>query len=79
MPRGLRSSGRGGASEGLFEKEPAPPPSEIQNSTAPPSDPGDLIESGVFNASNWAEDSALVRNQRMEVYYDMEPAPDNVP
>ena len=69
----------GGASEGLFEKEPAPPPSEIQNSTASPSAPGDPIEDGVFNASNWSEYIALVRNQGMEVDDDMEPSPDNVP
>ena len=41
-----------GPDEGLFDKEPAPPPSEIQNSAAPPSDPGDPIEAGVFNSSN---------------------------
>ena len=44
-----------GPAEGLFEKYPAPPPSEIQNLTAPPSAPGDPIEYGVFNASNRAE------------------------
>ena len=38
--------------EGLFEKKPTLPPLEIQNSTAPPSAPGDPIEAGVFNASN---------------------------
>ena len=53
--------------EGLFDKEPAPPPSEIKNSTAQPSDPGEPIEGGVFNASNQAEDISLVRNQGLEV------------
>ena len=56
-----------GPSEGLFEKEPAPPPTEIQNSTSPPSAPGDPIEAGVFNTSNWSEDIALVRNQGLDV------------
>ena len=42
-----------GSAEGLFDKEPAPPPPEIQNSTTPQSSPGDPIEAGVFNASNW--------------------------
>ena len=32
--------------EGLFDKEPAPPPQEIQNSTSPPSALGDPIEAG---------------------------------
>ena len=48
--------------EGLFEKEPASTPPEIHNVTATPSAPGDPIESSVFNASNWAEDIALVNN-----------------
>ena len=52
-----------GPSEGLSEKEPAPPPPEIQNSSAPPYAPEDPIEAGVFNASNWTEDIALVRNR----------------
>ena len=46
--------------------------------TAPPSDPGDPIEAGYFNASNRAEYIALVRNQGLEVDDDMELAPDNV-
>ena len=41
-----------GLAEGLFYKEPAPPTPEIQNSTSPPSAPGDPVEDGVFNASN---------------------------
>ena len=61
-----------GPAEGLFYKEPASPPPEIQNSTAPPYAPGDPIEAGVFNASNWAEYIALVRNQDLEVDNDME-------
>ena len=65
--------------EGLFEKEPDSSPSEIHNSTAPPSSPGDPIEAGVFNVANWAEDISLVRNQRLGVDDDMEPSPDNVP
>ena len=65
--------------EGLFEKLPAPPPPEIQNSTASPSAPGDPIEAGVFNTSNRAEDISLVRNQGLEVDDDMELAPGNVP
>ena len=68
-----------GPDEGLFDKEPAPPPPDIQNSTAPPSAPGYPIGAGVFNASNWAEDIALVRNQGLEVDYDMEPPPNNFP
>ena len=42
-----------GPSEGLFDKYPNPTPPEINNFTAPLSDPGDPIEAGVFNASNW--------------------------
>ena len=68
-----------GPAEGLFYKEPAPPLSEIQNDTSPPSAPGDPIGSGVFNAPNWAEDIALVSNQGTEVDYYMEPYPKNVP
>ena len=60
-----------GPDEGLFEKEPAPPPSDIQNSTAPQSAPGDPIEAGVFNASNRSEDVSVVKNQRLEVDDDM--------
>ena len=67
-----------GTVEGLFDKDPVPPPPEIQNSTAPPSSPGEPIESGVFNDSNWSEYIALVRNQGREVDDDMEPAPKNV-
>ena len=59
-----------GPDEGLFDKEHAPHPPEIQNSTAPPSAPGDPIESGVFNASNRAEDISLVRNQALGVDYE---------
>ena len=63
----------------LFEKYPAPPPPEIQNLTGPPSAPGDPIEVGVFNASNWAEEISLVRNRGLEVDYDMEKSLKNVP
>ena len=56
-----------GPVEGLFDKEPAPPPPEIQILTAPQSTPGDPIEVGVFNASNREEYIALVRNQGLEV------------
>ena len=68
-----------GIAEVLSDKYPAPPPPEIQNSNAPPSDPGGSIEAGVLNGSNQAEDISLFRNQGLEVYYDMETAPDNVP
>ena len=47
--------------------------------TVPPSAPGDPIEDVIFNASNRSEDIALVRNQRLEVDDEMEPAPKNVP
>ena len=47
--------------------------------TAPLSAPGHPIESGVFNASNQAEDISLVSNQVLEVDYVMGPAPENVP
>ena len=47
--------------------------------TAPPSAPGGPIEASVFNASNWVEDIALVRNQGMDFDDDMERAPENVP
>ena len=67
-----------GPAEGPFDKEPDPPPPEMQNWTAPPSAPGDPIEAGVFSASNRAEEIALVRNQGLEVDYDMETDPDNV-
>ena len=46
--------------------------------TAPPYSPGDPTEAGIFNASNWAEDIALVRNQGLEIDDDMEPDPENV-
>ena len=68
-----------GPAEGLFDKDPAHPPPEIQNSTAPPSAPGDPIEAGVFNTFNWTEDISLVRNQGLEVDDEVVPAPDNVP
>ena len=68
-----------GPDEGLFNKDSAPLSPEIHNSTAPPSAPGDPIESGVFNASNREEDIALVRNQGLEVDDYMEPTPNNVP
>ena len=51
-----------GLVEGLFEKDSAPPPPEIEYLTAPPPARGDPIEADVFNASNRAEDIALVRN-----------------
>ena len=38
--------------KGLFDKEPALPPPEIHNLTAPPSAPGDPIEAGILNAYN---------------------------
>ena len=41
-----------GEAEGLFDKKPDLTLPEIQNSTTPPSDPGDSIEARVFNASN---------------------------
>ena len=66
-------------SEDLFEKEPAPPPSEIQNSTATPSALGDHIQAGVFNASNRSEYISLVGNQGLYVDDNLEPAPNNVP
>ena len=62
----------------LFDKDPALPPREIRNSTAPPSSPGDPIEDGVFNASNREEKISPVMNQGLEVDDDMEPAPKNV-
>ena len=68
-----------GPAEGLFDKETTPPPPDIHNLTAPPSEPGDPIEAGVFNSSNQAEYIALVSNQGLEVDDDMEPAPENVP
>ena len=68
-----------GPAEGLFGKESAPPPPEIQNSTAPPSAPWDPIEAGVFNTSNRSEEIALVSNQGLEVDDDMEPAPEKTP
>ena len=46
--------------------------------TAPPSDPGDPIEAGVFKTSNQAEDIALVSNQVLDVDDDMEPDPYNI-
>ena len=67
-----------GTAEGLFDKDPDPPPPEIHNSTAPPSAPGDHIDAGVFNASTWAEDISLVRNLVLEVDDNMEPANNNV-
>ena len=65
--------------EGIFEKEPSPPPPEIHNSTAPLSAPGDPIEAGVFDASNQVEEISLVSNQGMKFDDDMEPTPKNVP
>ena len=56
-----------GPSSGLFDKYSSPPPSDIHNSTAPPSAPGDPIEAGVLNDSNRAEEISLVRNQGLEV------------
>ena len=68
-----------GPYEGLFDKDTDPPPPEIQNSTTPPSSPGDPIEAGIFSTSNWAEDIALVRNQGLEIDDSMEPSPENSP
>ena len=67
-----------GPSKGLFDKELDPPPPETQNSTAPTYSPGDPIEAGVFNTSNWSEDIYLVRNKVTKVDYYMKPAPKNV-
>ena len=67
-----------GHAEGLFEKEPGHPAPEIQNSTTPPSSPGEPIEAGIFKTSNGAEGIALVRNQGLEVDDDMEPPPENI-
>ena len=64
-----------GPAEGLFKKDPAPPPPETQNSTTSPSAPGNPIEAGISNDSNGAEDIALVRNQGMKVNNDIEPSP----
>ena len=52
-----------GPAEGLFEKEPAPPPPEIHNLTAPPSALGDPIEDGIFNFFNKSEYIPLLINQ----------------
>ena len=60
-----------GVYEGISYKYPAPPPPEIQNSTAPPSALGDPIEAGIFNASDWAEGISLVSNQGLEIDYEM--------
>ena len=68
-----------GPYEGLFDKDPEPPPPEIQNLTPPPSFPGDPIKADVFNASNRAEDIAHFRNHGLEVDDGMEPAPNNIP
>ena len=46
---------------------------------APPSEPGDPIEAGVFNSSNQEEYIALFSNQGLEVDDYTEPAPENVP
>ena len=67
-----------GPDEGLFDKDPAPPQPEIENSAASPSAPGHPIEAGVFNTSNRAEYISLVRNQGLEVYDDVEPFPNNL-
>ena len=64
-----------GPYERQFDTEPYPPPLEIHNLTAPPSAPGHPIESGVFNASNQTKEISLVRNQVLEVDYDMKSAP----
>ena len=68
-----------GIYEGLFDKEPVTTPLEIHNSTAPPSAPGEPIEAGVFNASNWVEEMYFICDKGMKVDDDMEPAPKNVP
>ena len=68
-----------GPAEGSFYKDPAPPPPEIQILAAPLSAPGDHIEAVVFKVSNQAEDVTLVRNQGLDVDYDMETSPNNVP
>ena len=68
-----------GTSEGLFEKEYDTPPPEIHNSTTPPSSQEYLIEDGIFNASNQAEDIVIVMNQGLEVDDNIRPAPKNVP
>ena len=56
---------------GLFDKNPASPPPEIQDSTSPPSASGGSIEAGVFNTSNWGKYIDLVSNWVHEVDYDM--------
>ena len=68
-----------GPVEGLFDKEPAPSPPEIQNSTTPPYDPGDPIKASISNVFKWSEDISLVRNQGLEVDDDTELDPDDVP
>ena len=68
-----------GTAKGLFYKDPAPPPQEIENLIAPPSAPGDPIEAGVFKASNLEEDISIVINQGLGVDDDMEESPDNIP
>ena len=65
-------------SEGIFDKEPAPSTSEIQNSTAPSYVPGEPVEAGAFKVSNWAEGIALVRDKGLEVDDDMGPTPDSI-
>ena len=71
-------SGRRGPTKGLLEKDPAPPPPEIQNYITPPSATGYPIEAGVFNASNRAGSIDLVRNQVLEVNDNIELSNDNV-
>ena len=68
-----------GPAEGLFYKDPDPPPPANHNSAAPPSNPVDPIEADIFNASNQVEDIAIFRNQGLEVDDVMEPSPKNVP
>ena len=63
--------GEDGPSEVLLEKDPASPPSYIQNWNAPTSAPGESIEAVIFNASNQTEHIALVTNQGLEVDDDI--------
>ena len=66
------------------------PPDQLWEEVAPTEAPaaaaavyidkrGEDIADFVFNAKNWAEDNALVRNMGFEVDDDNEPAPENVP
>ena len=68
-----------GPAKVLSDKDPAPPPPEINNLAAPPFTSEDSIEAVFFNSSNWTEYISLVRNQGLDVDDDMEPEPNNFP